>query len=145
MILALVNEAGQHVSLWQDYLNTQFDPAHLLSELGFTVFFDLLVVFVIWGKFLKPRLFKQIHDELDAEHGVTHEPESDAFNLTNTFNRTVLVDVGTGYKTLAPGDTLTYNGSSKVYAIYHDRPNDLGPNGRSGSASGIPYFPRKKS
>lgn len=47
MIVA-VAEAAKHLSLWQDYVQTQFDPAHLLSELGFTLFFDGVVGALAW-------------------------------------------------------------------------------------------------
>lgn len=59
------------MSLWQDYLATQFDPAHLLSELGFTLVFDGLLA-VLWRRLLKPRLIRQAHREIDASHGMAH-------------------------------------------------------------------------
>jgi hypothetical protein len=71
MISALTNEAGQHVSLWQDYLSTQFDPAHILSELGFSLVFELIqLVFIayFWKRVIKPRL----HAEVDEDHGIVH-------------------------------------------------------------------------
>jgi hypothetical protein len=67
------SEATGQISFWQDYLNTQFDPAHLLSELGFTVIFDVILIFLVWGKIVKPYIkakLDQAHDELDAEHNV---------------------------------------------------------------------------
>ena len=70
----IIAEASAHLPLWQDYLQTQFDPAHLLSELGFTVVFDFLIGWFFWGKLIKPYLDRrtaQIHQEIDAEHGVT--------------------------------------------------------------------------
>lgn len=47
-MITAVAEAAKHVSLWTDYVHTQFDPAHLLSELGFTLFFDGIVAALLW-------------------------------------------------------------------------------------------------
>jgi hypothetical protein len=66
-------DAHANLPLWKDYLQTQFDPAHLLSETGFTVVFDVVLGWLVWGKILKPRLVKSVHKEIDAEHGVNHE------------------------------------------------------------------------
>ena len=53
--------------MWRDYLSVQFDPAHLLAELGFSIAFELaqLVLIVKW---LKPRL----HKRFDRDHNLTH-------------------------------------------------------------------------
>lgn len=62
-------------SFLHQYLSVQFDPVHLLSELGFTVVFDFLLLFVLWGKIIKPylnRRMNQLHQQLDAEHHVEH-------------------------------------------------------------------------
>lgn len=61
-----------------DYLHTQFDPAHLLSELGFSVLFEAIqavVIYVVWRKFIKPRWFAQAHQQFDEAHGLTHEDQ----------------------------------------------------------------------
>jgi hypothetical protein len=68
-----MDAVAAHCNLWCDYVHTQFDPAHLLSELGFTIVFDFVLLWLVWGKILKPRIMKQVHAELDAEHGITHE------------------------------------------------------------------------
>lgn len=57
-------------SFWQDYLSIQFDPAHLLSELGFTLVFDLLGWLFV--KKLVSKLLWKWHLEIDKEHGVDH-------------------------------------------------------------------------
>jgi hypothetical protein len=62
-------------TVWCDYLHTQFDAAHILSELGFTIVFDLVLLFLVWGKVIKPfltRKLSKLHDDLDAEHHVEH-------------------------------------------------------------------------
>lgn len=62
-------------NVWQDFLSVAFDPAHILAELFFTIVFDGLILALGWGilvkKIMLPRLKKQLHDEIDAEHGVT--------------------------------------------------------------------------
>lgn len=63
-------------TLWCDYYHTQVDPAHVLSELGFSIVFEILqavVIYVLWRKFIKPRWFAKAHIEFDEEHGLTHK------------------------------------------------------------------------
>lgn len=71
-------DASKHLPLWKDYLQTQFDYAHLLSETGFTIVFDGIIGWLVWGKILKPRIMKQVHTEIDTEHGVSHEGKHDS-------------------------------------------------------------------
>jgi ABC-type nickel/cobalt efflux system permease component RcnA len=75
----MLAEAGTAcTSLWCDYLSTQFDPAHLLSELGFTIIFDLILVWLVWGKLIKPYLDKRVnqaHTDFDTDHGITHHED----------------------------------------------------------------------
>lgn len=62
-------------SLWIDYLSVQFDAAHLLAELGFSIVFELVqlvVVVFLWRRIIKPRLVKDVHKQIDSEHGVDH-------------------------------------------------------------------------
>lgn len=74
-------EAGVNcTNLWCDYVSTQFDPAHLLSELGFTIIFDLILIWLVWGKLIKPylrRQFEKQHEELDQEHGIVHNEDEE--------------------------------------------------------------------
>lgn len=73
-------------SWWQEFLELLVDPAHILFELVFTLVFDVLVIAVGYNilvkKIIIPRLRKEIHREIDEEHGITHNeketPESDA-------------------------------------------------------------------
>jgi len=52
------------------------DPAHILAELGWTVIQDVLIIGLLYGVVFKrvilPKLRKDIHEEIDAEHGITH-------------------------------------------------------------------------
>jgi hypothetical protein len=55
------------------------DPNHIIAELLFTIVFDGIVVWFLWGivwkKFVFPKLRRQIHAEIDEEHGITpHDP-----------------------------------------------------------------------
>ena len=72
----IIAEAGSRChDLLCDYLSTQFDPAHILSELGFTIVFDLILIWLVWGKLIKPYINRKVqraHQELDEEHGVEH-------------------------------------------------------------------------
>jgi hypothetical protein len=82
-----------------DYVHTQFDPAHLLSELGFSIVFEIIeavVIYVLWRKFIKPRWFAQAHRQFDEEHGLNHSPPSVVTNpCTCPHNDTINVP-GTG-------------------------------------------------
>ena len=73
--MLLADAAMAHCNTWCDTWHTMTDPAHILTELAFNIVFDGLVLWGLWGKVLKPRLMKQVHREIDAEHGVEHERE----------------------------------------------------------------------
>jgi hypothetical protein len=64
------------MSLWQQYTAVQFAPDHLLSELGFSIVFELvqfIALALLWRKVIAPRLTARIHKQIDAEHGIEHE------------------------------------------------------------------------
>jgi hypothetical protein len=80
-ILASEEHAHEEgLSLWEDYLSVAVDPAHIFAELTFTVFIDFVLLFLVWGLFFKKVLLpkirsdirRDVHREIDAEHGVTH-------------------------------------------------------------------------
>jgi hypothetical protein len=56
------------------------DPAHILAELGWTVIQDVLIIGLLYGivfkKVILPRLRKDIHKEIDMEHGITHKGDN---------------------------------------------------------------------
>lgn len=65
-------------SLFHQWMSVQFDYAHLLSELGFSIAFEIVQIILItllWKKVLKPKFIKEVHEEIDAEHGVDHLAE----------------------------------------------------------------------
>jgi hypothetical protein len=74
ILLLHTYDAGQN--FWNDFLQIATDPAHLLFEFTFSVIFDILIVSFIYGiiirKYLIPKLRKDIHKEIDEEHG--YEP-----------------------------------------------------------------------
>lgn len=59
--------------LWHEYLHVQFDPAHLLAELGFTLAFDL-AAWLLMKKLLTKILWRW-HLDIDREHGVPHKEQ----------------------------------------------------------------------
>lgn len=73
----LASEPTGDVSFWQDYMGVAFDPAHVLAEITFTILFDFVLLFLVWGVFFKkvvlPKIRRDIHKEIDAEHGYEHE------------------------------------------------------------------------
>lgn len=73
-------EAGSSCATFLcDYLHTQFDPAHLLSETVFSLVQDVVIGFLLWGKGIKPYLARReerLHQQLDAEHHVEHHDHS---------------------------------------------------------------------
>lgn len=72
-------DAGSHcTNFWCDYVSTQFDPAHILSELGFTIVFELVQIVLVlwlWRKIVKPLIFRQVHKQIDAEHNIVHHDD----------------------------------------------------------------------
>jgi len=59
-------------TFWEEYVHIQFDPAHILAEFGFTIFFDLVIIALLLP--IASRCLnsfkKTLHKELDAEHGI---------------------------------------------------------------------------
>lgn len=63
-------------SVWEHAWEIFTDPSHILAELGWTVIQDVLIIGLLYGLVFKrvilPKLRKDIHEEIDAEHGITH-------------------------------------------------------------------------
>jgi hypothetical protein len=72
----LVQETESNMSIWQDYVSVSFDPAHILAELTFTIVFDFVLLWLGYKIFFKgyilPRLRRDIHRDIDVEHGYVH-------------------------------------------------------------------------
>jgi hypothetical protein len=62
--------------MFSEYLHIITDPAHGLAELTYSIFIDLIVFGVlwtaVWTKWLKPKLKREVHSEIDASHGYVH-------------------------------------------------------------------------
>jgi hypothetical protein len=61
----------------ESWWSIALDPNHIIAELLWTIAFDFIVVAflynVVFKRYVLPKMRKQIHDEIDAEHGVTHD------------------------------------------------------------------------
>lgn len=70
------HEGHAEESVWEHSWEIFTDPAHILAELGWTVIQDVLIIGLLYGLVFKrvilPKLRKDIHEEIDAEHGITH-------------------------------------------------------------------------
>jgi len=66
-------------SVWEHAWEIFTDPAHILAELGWTAIQDVLIIGLLYGvvfkKVILPKLRKDIHKEIDAEHGITHKED----------------------------------------------------------------------
>lgn len=62
--------------LWTEYLNLLTDPAHIMFELTISILFDLFIVYLgyqlLFKRIILPKLRRDIHREIDAEHHVQH-------------------------------------------------------------------------
>jgi hypothetical protein len=71
------HEHHEDESMWQHAWEIFTDPAHILAELGWTIIQDVLIIGVLYGlvfkKVILPKLRKDIHKEIDAEHGIEHK------------------------------------------------------------------------
>ena len=71
----------QHLgeSVWQHAWEIFTDPSHILAELGWTIIQDVLIIGLLYGVVFKrvilPKLRKDIHKEIDAEHGIKHKED----------------------------------------------------------------------
>lgn len=76
---SILADAAPGSSLWQEYVSITLDPAHIGAELTFTLLFDLLIVSLLWGlifkKMILPRIKRDVHAEIDREHGYKHKDE----------------------------------------------------------------------
>lgn len=66
----------EHANLLQETWNLITDPAHALTEIFYSVGFDLLVIpltIFVYRKIREPKLRREIHAEIDTEHGIEHD------------------------------------------------------------------------
>lgn len=67
-------EEGTHSILGEAW-SLITDPAHAITELFYSVLFDLLIIpatILVYKKVREPKLRKEIHKEIDEEHGIEH-------------------------------------------------------------------------
>lgn len=77
-----------------EYFEIITDPAHGLAEFTYSIFIDLVIFGLlwttVWTKWLKPKLKREVHNEIDRSHGYVHnEGESieEAFDRTGYIGR----------------------------------------------------------
>ena len=65
----------------ESFVDIATDPAHIIAELIFTFTIDFLIIALLWGvvfkKLLLPALTKKVHEEIDIEHGYSHDSEGE--------------------------------------------------------------------
>jgi hypothetical protein len=70
------HEHHEEMSVLQEAWLIFTDPAHIMAELGWTIIQDLLILGFLYGivfkKILLPKLRRDIHKEIDIEHGIEH-------------------------------------------------------------------------
>lgn len=79
-LITLAAEAHEEsLPFWDEVFSITFDPAHILAEVFWQIVFDVVLVAFLYGvvfkRWLLPRLRKQIHRELDSEHGIEHHDD----------------------------------------------------------------------
>ena len=74
-------DSHEGIDFWTEVWKITLDPAHMVAELITAIIIDVIVVALMYNfvfkKFILPamksRLAKEIHTEIDVEHGFTHE------------------------------------------------------------------------
>lgn len=66
---------------WDEYVHLLQDPAHILFEITLSVVFDFVIIYLGYQLFIKrvviPRIRRELHREIDAEHHVEHHDHVD--------------------------------------------------------------------
>jgi hypothetical protein len=61
---------------WAEFLGLLVDPAHIMFEVVASLVIDVVIVAGLYGiifkKFILPKLRRDIHREIDQEHGIEH-------------------------------------------------------------------------
>jgi hypothetical protein len=65
----------------ESFIDIATDPAHIIAELIFTFTIDFLIIALLWGvvfkKLVLPALTKKVHQEIDLEHGYSHDSDGE--------------------------------------------------------------------
>lgn len=71
----------EDLPFWEEVWGIVLDPAHIVAELTWNIIFDVLFVSVLYGivfkRLMLPRLRREIHREIDEEHGIEPHDEID--------------------------------------------------------------------
>lgn len=77
MKIFLEAHAHESADFMTEFTELLSSPAHWAFELLFSVLFDLIIISLVYGIVIKkviiPRLKKSLHEEIDREHGISHE------------------------------------------------------------------------
>jgi hypothetical protein len=61
----------------ETWADIAFDTNHIIAEVIWTIAFDgIIVAFLynlIWKKIVLPKVKKDIHEQIDKEHNITHK------------------------------------------------------------------------
>lgn len=74
-------EQHENTDFWTEVWSITLDPAHMVAELISAIIIDIVVIALMYNfvfkKFILPtiqaRLTKEIHTEIDVEHGYVHQ------------------------------------------------------------------------
>jgi len=65
-----------HEETWWDIFT---DVNHILAELGWTLVQDVIIIGLLYNivfkRIIVPKLKHQLHQEIDKEHGISHDEE----------------------------------------------------------------------
>lgn len=64
------------MSILEEAFSIFSDPAHILAEVGWTLIQDVIIIWLFYGivfkKIILPKLRRDIHTEIDEQHGINH-------------------------------------------------------------------------
>lgn len=73
-------------TFWEEFWHVFLDPAHILSEIAWHIIIEILIITFVYGvvikKIILPKLRKEIHREIDEEHGIQHSADAENENPT---------------------------------------------------------------
>ncbi len=69
----------ENYNLWADAWSIFTNPGHIIAEVGWTIIQDVVIIWLLYGtvfkKIILPRLRKEIHEEIDEEHNISHDDD----------------------------------------------------------------------
>lgn len=74
-------DSHEGATFWEEFWHVFTDPAHILSEIAWHLIIEILIIAFIYGvvikKIILPKLRKEIHREIDEEHGIQHNADTE--------------------------------------------------------------------